>query len=1140
MANFKKRAFSLALTLTMVLSLLPVTALAAEQETMELGATYTTSDEEGTGLPTNIPENSHWVLTGQHRDTSAQPICGLEEHTHDGCAYESISEEAYDEADPACFTGSHTVYWKQTVTCGEEDHTHDRDCYGMFYRYVNFDGEVAKDGETATARDGTPIMYKVVYLSGKWVDRHGSGKPENGRPGHDEDRETVDLQKTGWYKLTCRKGRHTHTESCFTLQTGTAQDYTSTEEVTDYYRYTCGKTAHAHTEACYPMVYDWVLKSKYTENSQKVLETLPDGKASFGVFRLYKNEVPENINQSFGASLFGPSGNDVPYFTVTVDMTRLLGKDGMDVFWNGSHWYVSLDSCSTLSADQFWANVEDCMSQEDLDKFQDAFGGLYRAYVIKHESSNHMDGVMTVEPPTYTVELYDGKTLCHTNTLSKTPHTLAYVKESYETYLAETYGQGVMDWAAKTYTATQGTDDTADDVVYTVSIVAWPEENGAVKYTATSDAKDFDLAVFKLQVCSTGSLTIAKEFDGDLTAAPQGFDAAFTVQRGEDTVETFTWAQVRDGQAVLRNLPYGEVYTVTEEVTGGASVTGALDSKDGTFTHTDTSYSQEDVTIRNGNTTVTVTNTYTFTEAGKATVRYEWDTVNGVSWPETAGADPMDALTGETFYVKDGAPAIEVVPDVTALGPGYAVDGWYLSKDADGAKATQEDLDGLTDGEALTLYARLTTKTTGYQVRYDYWLSTNGGEAVHVAYGDYRNASSTAEPKKADVFNAVESPVTYQGVTYAKKDTDDFATKLAEVTADGGSWADQDLKFTVKIYGTTYSEGALTIRKTVIGLTDDQAATLKNTLVFRVYDADGTQVGEDIPYSDFEGGKYTLDEALPLGTYTVKESGGDVAGYTWTNGEIATETGYKVTVAGAAATCGINNAYAGKTYSIYFDAGDHGTIDRGGSQYTWIYFEEEDEYDWTRAGQAEGVGENQVRFAVTRQDQRGGAKITMPLVRADEGHTFDQKWTTGGEDPIQFTNLADALKAMDEAGVTSITYYADYTTDTGEEVPGGETGTGTGTGTDPDTGSAPDEGRLIGRNDTTVEVPEEDVPLAELPQLPEEQIQDTEELPEEDVPLAEVPQTGDASMLLVLMSASSGAGLAWLTISGRKRREENA
>lgn len=64
MANFKKRAFSLALTLTMVLSMLPMTALAAEQETMELGAAYTTSDEEGTGLPHQHPRK---LPLGPHR-----------------------------------------------------------------------------------------------------------------------------------------------------------------------------------------------------------------------------------------------------------------------------------------------------------------------------------------------------------------------------------------------------------------------------------------------------------------------------------------------------------------------------------------------------------------------------------------------------------------------------------------------------------------------------------------------------------------------------------------------------------------------------------------------------------------------------------------------------------------------------------------------------------------------------------------------------------------------------------------------------------------------------------------------------------------------------------------------------------------
>ena len=1179
MKTLKKRVFSLALALVMVLSLLPSVTMAMEQETLKLGSTFTTSDAEGTGLPTNIPENSHWVLTGERSDTAASPVCGAEAHTHTDDCVTAISQEAYDSSDPACFIGSHTVYWKNVQTCTQSEHTHDRDCYGKWFWVQNFDGEIAHDGDTAISHvTGAPIMYKVFY----WTDIFGF--------------QYVDPSKTGWYYLTCTRTEHTHTEDCFSVQPGTAEDHNSTEKVTDYYRYTCGKAVHTHTEACYPMAYDWVLKSKYTENSQKLLETLSDGKVSFGVFRLYKNEVPEDINQPFGNSLFGPSGNGTPYFTVTVDMAKLLAKDGMEVYWNGDSWYVSLDSCLTPTVDQFWANLEDCMSKDDLAKFQEAFGGLYRAYVIKHDPDQHMDGVMTLEPPTYTVELYDGETLCHTNTLSKTPHTLSYVKSAYETYLANTYGQGVMDWTANTYTATQGTDDTADDVVYTVSIQTWPEENGAVKYIATSDAKDFNLAVFKLQVRASGSLTIEKAFSGDLTSAPSGFDATFTVQRGGETVATFTWAQVRDGEAVLRNLPYGGVYTVTESVTGGASFSGTLSGKEGTFTHTDTAYSQEEVTIGNSNTTVTVTNTYTFTEAGKATVRYAWDTVNGVAWPETAGTDPMEALTGETFYVKDGAPAMETVPDVTDLGPGYAVDGWYLSQDQGAGKAAQADLDALTDGQVLTLYARLTTKSTGYQVRYDYWLSTNGGEAVHVAYGDYRSASSTSEPKKEDVFNSVSSPVTYQGTSYAKKDAEDLAAKQAEVTLDGGSWANQDLKFTVKVYGTTYTQGALTIQKTVTGLTAADTLALRKTLVFRIYDDSDTQVGGDIPYSAFTSGKYTLSGDLPLGTYTVKESGGNVTGYTWNNEETATETGYSVTVSGASATCAITNAYEGKTYTVCFDAGEHGTMNNGGVTYRWFGFSD-GTYEWIRNTRAAKTGENQVRFSVTWEDLRNGAEATEPTVTADEGYTFGQKWTDG--DGVQFADLKASLEAMDKAGVTEITYYADYTADESGNQPGSEPGSepgnqpgsepgnqpgsepgsepgnepgsepgnepgnepgsepgnepGSEPGNEPGNETGSETGSASGSRDdddddddddaAVTEVLEEDVPLTDLPQLPDVPAAEPAEEPaleiaDEDVPMAEAPETGDATALLALMTTASGSGLAWLAISGKKRREE--
>lgn len=1119
MANMKKRMLSLALALVMALSLLPAAALAAG-ETLELGATYTTGDQEGTGLPTNIPENAHWVRTGEHRDTAAAPVCGLQEHTHgQECAYEAIDQADYDSADPDCFTGSHTVYRKNVLTCTEPEHIHGRDCYGEFAWYTNLDWDItAEDGLVSTFR-GDQVMYKVFY----WTDIFGF--------------QHVDLNKTGWYYLTCTAEEHTHAAACYTPGEGTAEEYDFTEEATDYYRYTCGKTVHAHTEACYPMVYDWELKSKYTENSQKVLDTLTDGKASFGVYRLYENTVPENINQWFSPSLFGPSGNDVPYFTVTVDMARLLAKDGMDTYWNGDSWYVSLDSCKTLTADQFWANLEDCMSEADLAKFQDAFSGLFRAYVIKHEASNHMDGVMTVDPPTYTVELYDGTTLCHTNTLSKTPHTLDYVKGAYETYLAETYGAGVMDWTDKTYTVTQGTDDTADDVKYTVSIQAWPEESGAVKYTATTDSKEFNLAVFRLRVVPAGSLTIAKEFAGDLTAAPTGFDATFTVKQNGVDVESFTWAQVRDGEAVLEGLASGEVYTVTESVTGGASVSGTKAGKDGTFTHSDTGYSQEEVTIGNGNTTVTVTNTYTFVEAGKATVRYAWDTVNGVSWPAAAGSDPMEALGETAFYVKDGAPAIKTVPDITALGPGYTVSGWYLSQDADAEKAEQADLDALTDGDALTLYARLKEKTTGYQVRYDYWLSTNGGQAVHVAYGAYSDVFGKTEPKVTEVFNSTVSPVTYQGVSYAKKDTEEAAEKQAEVTFDGGTWADQDMKFTVKVYGSTYSEGALTIRKTVTGLAEKDAAALSKTLVFRVYNEDGQQVGSAIPYSAFTSGAYTLAEDLPLGTYTVKESGGDVAGYAWINRDTASETGYPVTVSGASASCAITNAYESKAYTIYFDAGEHGDIQKGGSEYTWHYFRQVlEEYGWLRASDVQGVGGNQVRFAVIRTDLYNGAGIDLPAVTPHEGYRFQDKWATKGEDPVLFANLADSLKAMDEAGETSITYYAVYD-DNSEN--GNENGNGDGNGNGGETGGQP------GSGNTTTELPEVDVPLTDLPQVPGETPvspdgEPTAEIPEEEVPLAQAPETGDASALLALMTAVSGSGLAWLGVTGKKRKEEDA
>ena len=50
------------------------------------------------------------------------------------------------------------------------------------------------------------------------------------------------------------------------------------------------------------------------------------GKITAKVYLRYSNVIPEKINQAFTAGEFGPSGNNTPYFTVTVNLDQLNKK----------------------------------------------------------------------------------------------------------------------------------------------------------------------------------------------------------------------------------------------------------------------------------------------------------------------------------------------------------------------------------------------------------------------------------------------------------------------------------------------------------------------------------------------------------------------------------------------------------------------------------------------------------------------------------------------------------------------------------------------------------------------------------------------------------------------------------------------
>ncbi|MGO5048938.1 VWA domain-containing protein [Dysosmobacter sp. Sow4_B12] len=73
----------------------------------------------------------------------------------------------------------------------------------------------------------------------------------------------------------------------------------------------------------------------------------------------------------------------------------------------------------------------------------------------------------------------------------------------------------------------------------------------------------------------------------------------------------------------------------------------------------------------------------------------------------------------------------------------------------------------------------------------------------------------------------------------------------------------------------------------------------------------------------------------------------------------------------------------------------------------------------------------------------------------------------------------------------------------------------------------------------TTDISEPEVPGEELPTIPTDPDQPSD-VENPDVPRADAPKTGDATWLWAMAAAVSGMGLVWLTISGKKRKEEDA
>ena len=150
------------------------------------------------------------------------------------------------------------------------------------------------------------------------------------------------------------------------------------------------------------------------------------GKITAKVYLRYSNAIPEKINQAFTAGEFGPSGNNTPYFTVTVDLDKInrqpvKAKVVMSDY--GKYIYYSIDSDKSWNpgdnadaanrvqnATNLWEQaILQAMSSTDRKKFENVFGSnMFVGYVLKRENDGwHIDGILKKNPPVYVVELYD-------------------------------------------------------------------------------------------------------------------------------------------------------------------------------------------------------------------------------------------------------------------------------------------------------------------------------------------------------------------------------------------------------------------------------------------------------------------------------------------------------------------------------------------------------------------------------------------------------------------------------------------------------------------------------------------------------------------------------------------------------------
>ena len=152
--------------------------------------------------------------------------------------------------------------------------------------------------------------------------------------------------------------------------------------------------------------------------------------ARFDIYYIADGHFPENFYRAAAVEDYGPAGDDTPLLSINVNITALKKKPGVvyqENIANGNDKNIYHFIPERPAGEQedytheenlqyatiFWNSVKECMDEESKNAFEAT--GLYDTFVgycLKNQGNatypdNHCDGILSVTPPVYVIEMYD-------------------------------------------------------------------------------------------------------------------------------------------------------------------------------------------------------------------------------------------------------------------------------------------------------------------------------------------------------------------------------------------------------------------------------------------------------------------------------------------------------------------------------------------------------------------------------------------------------------------------------------------------------------------------------------------------------------------------------------------------------------